>query len=97
MSITRTTITQARVYIETQIFFDFYPEDFEGSDLSWEEFLNKVIGELDYRKETFISNLLDLSESVISNIVKGVEKNEFQVLVKVKRDKMWKPETVRDE
>jgi len=47
------------------------PEDFEGSDMTWEEFCKKMVSDLDYRKNTIFDNSPDIGEDVWDVLTKG--------------------------
>lgn len=57
--------------------------DFDNPDMTYEEFLNKILADLDFKKSVFIDFIRDNKDTLIKELIILVETNRMPILVNV--------------
>jgi len=85
------------LYLETKVIVPFYEEDFAGSDTTFDEFLNDLLEDVEFRKEVFVGTILDSADDMMEGLAETVEENRVAVLLNVRiGNERRVPSSVRD-
>lgn len=79
------TLKKIRLKAMVEVGIDFYPEDFEGSDTTWEQFILQL-GEPAYVVDTLIDNMLDLGSILRDDVIKQITIENTSMVSSYERD-----------
>lgn len=75
-----TILLYGHMKIELPILKSSFDED---PDMTYEEFLDKVLGDLDFKKSVFIDFIRDKKDILIDELIGLVESNQMPILVNI--------------
>ena len=78
--------TKIELYTEAKIGIAYHPEDFEGSDITWEEFLDKVIRDKAYMKELFTREIISDADGLMNDLADQIIENKTVILIGIETD-----------
>lgn len=88
--------TKIELYTETKIGIAYYPEDFEGSDTTWEEFLDKVTRDKTYMKELFTREIISDADGLMNDLADQIIKDKTVILIGIETNTKKTRMVIRD-
>ena len=79
------TLKKIRLKAMVEVGIDFYPEDFEGSETTWEQFI-LALGEPTYVVSTLKENVLDFGSMLTDDVLKQISIENISVVSTYERD-----------